>query len=163
MDLSTELKTKAIEKGLCEEWQKNWCESDRDSLIQFYLRGIFWCMKESYPPIALMQDKFGDMLEENNIFLYGTKILINENRIVIKGDTAFNGFYDNKSVGVIYAGDDSDVSITVTDGSIITVHLFQNAKISITCAENSKVYVYQRGGVITQNSGNVQIIDKRTE
>lgn len=162
--VSEELKNKAISLGLCQQWQSEWGSLTKDQLVELYLRGIHWSMERAYPSVRYINEHFSDLLLDNNIFTEGDHFLLHEYKAVGRGTSRLSVMYDMYDAGDLYVGDDAECEIMAHDGAIVTIHLYQGAKLTVVrCEDNAKIYVYQYGGGvdIQHSNGNIQIVDKR--
>lgn len=69
-----------------------------------------------------------------------------------------------RDAGDLYIGDDAECEVMAFDGAIVTIHLYQGAKLTVTkCEQDAKIFIYQYGGnvEINQDNGNIKIVDKR--
>ena len=163
-NISEELKNRAISLGLCQNWQNEWGSPTREQLVDLYLRGIRWCMERSYPPISYMDENFGDILEDYNIYTFGERAIFSEQNVVLRGEAKAVFNYTNNEHATLHLGDNTWSDLFVFDSSVVTVNLYQGAELMISmCDSDAKVYVYQYGGTvkIEDPSENIKIVDKR--
>lgn len=146
MELSDDLKQKAINLGLCELWQNNWGNPNEDLLLMKYIKGIHWCMERNYPPTPFFVEKFGiEKLEEYSIYVDKEATSENEPTLVIRGNSDFDITYDYYNVGAVWIGNDSKAIIRVKENAIVNVFIFDNALVEVVCDDSAKVNVYRDG------------------
>lgn len=146
MELSDELKQKAINLGLCELWQNNWGNPNEDLLLMKYKKGIHWCMERNYPLASFIVEKFGvEKMEEYSIYADKKATSENEPTIIIRGNSDFEITYDYYNVGAVWIGNDSKATIHAKENAIVNVHVYDNAEVEIMRDGNAKVKVYRNG------------------
>lgn len=161
-DVSKELKEKAIELGLCEKWQSDWNNPDKDELVDKYVRGIDFCIYNDFPSIQYMKDNFQGVMDKHGVFVDNIVNIINRNTVILNGECEGEVNYDGISIGRIYCRHDSNIQLNVKDDSKVFISVYDNAIVDIKCQDNAKVYVYKYGGLV-KSLGNVIIRDKNLE
>lgn len=161
-DISKELKEEAIKLGLCEKWQSEWNNPDKDELVQKYVKGIDFCIYNDFPSIEYMKDNFQSVMDKHGVFVDNVVKLINRDTVVLNGECEGDVTYDGISIGRIYCRHDSSIKLIVKDDSKVFISIYDNARVDIECQDNAKVYVYKYGGLV-KSLGNVIIRDKNLE
>lgn len=146
MELSADLREKAIECDICQRWRDKWGAPDKDVLIMRYKRGIAWCMGLNYPTPEYCVENFGiEKLEEYSIYVDKEATSENEPTLVIRGNSDFDITYDYYNVGAVWIGNDSKAIIRVKENAIVNVFIFDNALVEVVCDDSAKVNVYRDG------------------
>lgn len=119
------LKAKAMNLGLCRQWTDEWSlESDFETLVDKYKRGLDFCIEHNYPSNELIKTMFDrDALIENHIY-------VDENLDV-----------SNCKSDIYVIQGDSDVSITFGDYCVATIFVRHSSKVSIVCKDHARVFV----------------------
>lgn len=160
MNISEQLKNKAISLGLCKQWTSEWGEPDNDELCEKYVRGIDFCIKNDYPSKEYMKYYFDGVMQNHGIYVDDKINLINPKMLVLNGKTNGDISLDGFSVSTMYVRHDSDVVINANGYSKVFVSIYDNAKVHIIQKDNANVYVYCHGGSFTYD-GDVMVRDKR--
>ena len=122
--IDKKLKREAIKAGLCQEWQDKW--SDK-GLIEKYLQGISWCMKNDYPSIKDMR-KFKKELLRNNIYI--------EEDLTINCDKE------------MYAFNSCNVDFTISRYDVCRIYIGRGTKLRVNVKDNAILYVDSYGGEV---------------
>lgn len=154
--ISEQLKSKAINLGLCEEWTNNWGTPDADELADKYIRGIDFAIKHDFPSIAFMKKHFNGVLQRHGIYVDESINQHNRNIIIANGACYGTILFDNFATGRLYIRHDSNITIKASGLSKIFISTYDNCKLNIDCIDDAVVYVYKHGGEII-HSGNVLI------
>ena len=158
--LNNELKTEAIQLGLCKEWQDEWnVETDKQKLIDKYFKGLDFPLKYHWPSNDYIKKNFEQpILRKNHILVDDKYSLLNPKEAVILGDSAstirVNGFYHS----VIYIRDVSSGRITARNRSFVIIHLFESSFVKIEAFDSANVLVLKHSKDVTiEASENVKI------
>ena len=110
---------------LCDEWYKEWNdETDIDELLDKYVRGFDFIVKNDFPPLDFGRKMFNkEDLHKHNIFL--------DENVDIK---AGNGCY-------IFLGDCTG-RIIAEDTKAVVVYLRHNSKVDVKSTYGSRVSVF---------------------
>ena len=122
--IDKKLKKEAIKAGLCQEWQDSWNET---GLIEKYLQGINWCMKNDYPSIKDMR-KFKKELLRNNVYI--------EEDLDIEC---------NKEV---YAFNSCNVDFTISGYDVCRIYIGRGTKLKVSVMEHAILYIDNYGGEV---------------
>lgn len=158
--ISEQLKSKAVNLGLCEEWTNNWGTPDEDELAEKYIRGIDFAIKHDFPSASFMKKHFNGVIQRHGIYVDENINLNNPNMTITNGTC--NGIiqFDKFATGRLYIRHDSDITVKVSGLSKIFISTYDNCKLNIDCTDEAIVYVYKHGGNITY-SGNVLIREQK--
>ena len=164
MDISSELKEKAISLGLCTEWTNEWNNEDKDSLCEKYIRGIDFCIEHDYPSIKYMSDNFDGVMQKHGIFVDNCIDEINLRKAVLNGISFGRIVYDKFSVGKIYLRHNSVLDLWVKDSAKVFISIYDNTILNAHCSDFSKLYVYNFGGKVNYDkSENIIIKNGNTD
>lgn len=162
--VNEELRGKAIELGLCNEWQRMWEKDwDQQKMIDRYKKGIDFCMENHYPDTEFMKANFGkEKLRLNNILVDDQYSLLNPKSAVVIGNSKTNIRFNAWSSGEICVGGTSSITITAKNSSFVMVHLYDNAALTAYAYDKARIIVIKHSQkVIIENiNGDVRIKTK---
>lgn len=141
--VSIELRKKAREFGLCDEWFNDWSDtSPKQELIDKYITGIDFALQHHYPTNQYIKDNFElELLRKNNILVDDERNLLNPSVAVILGNTKTKIRVNGLSRSIIYVRDKSEVDLIVKNRSFVIVHTFDNASVKVETEDNPSVLV----------------------
>lgn len=164
MNISEELKQKAMALGLCKEWTDGWINPNLDSLCEMYVTGIDFCIKHDYPSSDYIKKNFGKIAEKHGIYADTTVNLTNPDVAILLGNATGNINLTGYKAIDIYVRHNSDVVITMTDYSIAFIRVFDNSKIKLINNSNNKAFIYKYidgyNGII-EHEGVVTVREKK--
>lgn len=164
MNLSDILKTKAIEKDLCEEHTNKWHKMDKSELIKYYVKNIDWCIERDYPGKDFIQKNFTqEELNSNGIYIGQciSEINMNSHESLILIDCYGNISFPKHHVCRCYLSHNSTVSLNVTDRCCVFIDMYDDCTISITTIGNARAIVYTYGDNKVTFNENVKIVKKK--
>lgn len=138
MELIEQLKTDGINKGLCRLWQmKLHKELSIEELVNLYIKGIDFCISEDYPTLDFLRENFKGKSEPFGVFI-DDELPPTQNKpdIVLNGACKAMLEYDGYSVSRLYVRHDSEVAVIASDNAIVTIDLFDNAKLHLSVIGN---------------------------
>ena len=144
METIDQLKTDGIAKGLCHQWQRKLHSGlSVEELAKLYIKGIDFCISEDYPTLDFLRENFKGKCEPYGVFVDDElPPLKNKPDIVLNGDCKAMLEYDGYSVSRLFVRHNSEVGVVVSDNAMLTIDLFNNAKLYITViGSNTKVNV----------------------
>lgn len=161
-ELSEDLKQRAINLGLCSEWQKEWTTEDKDELCDMYVRGIDFCIVNNYPTTEYMKRNFEGVMQKHGIYV-DEKVNIDRPKLrtyVINGrsDAVLN--LEGFDLCEVYVRHNSKLRVSVKGNARVFICLFDNAKAEVTTKgslSNAIVYRYGDEVVVSQKGDNVKI------
>ena len=161
-ELNKMLRDRARELGLCDQWYNDWKNrSSKQELIEKFLRGIDFCIKNDYPKKEFIKAYFPkELLRENEVFVDDKIGETNLHRTVLLGTTEGELKYDGYSVGKVYVQHQSVVKITACDRARVFVECYDDTKVEADAKDDSRIFLYQHGGN-AEISGNVIVRDRR--
>lgn len=141
--ISIELRNKARELGLCNEWFNEWSDtSSKQELIDRYITGIDFALQHHYPTNQYIKDNFElELLRKNNILVDDERNLLNPSVAVILGNTKTKIRVNGFSRSIIYVRDKSEVDLIVKNCSFVIVHTFDNASVKVETEDKPSVLI----------------------
>ncbi len=156
MDISDELKSKAVTLGLCTEWTEGWGRPDKDELCIKYIKGIDFAIENDYPSLEYMKDNFDGIMQKHGIHVSEELHLQNPSMVIANGNCFGSIYFDSYMVGRMYVRHDSNLSVVASGNAKVFISMYDQSKVNVICSENAKVYVYQHGGYV-EYKGNVLV------
>lgn len=162
-ELNKILRDRARELGLCDKWYKEWKgSSSKQELIEKFLRGIDFCIKNDYPKKEFIKAYFPNgLLRENGVFVDDKISGTNLHRTVLLGETCGELKYDGYEVGKVYVRHQSVVKIVACDRARVFVECYDDTKVDAVATDNARIFVYHHGGDLENISGNVIVRDRQ--
>lgn len=163
MNISEDLKQKAIKLNLCKEWTVGWQDPDLDGLCEMFVTGIDFCIKNDYPSTEYIKANFGDVAKNNGIFTDAEISIENPDVAILLGKTTGSITLSGYVSRDIYVRHDSEVHIMIKDSAKAFIRVFNNAKVTVNNLSSSRVFIYKytdgfNGKIYT--SGDVMIREK---
>ncbi len=134
MELIEQLKSDGIDKGLCRLWQKKLKAGlSVEELAKLYIKGIDFCISEDYPTLDFLREHFKGACEPFGVYV-DDEIPPTKNKpdMVLNGACKAMLEYDGYSVSRLYVRYDSEVAVIVSDNAIVTIDLFDNARLHLS-------------------------------
>lgn len=153
-DLSKQLAKDAKKKGICKEWHNALKkQTDREAMVEMYLRGIDFCLRNDYPANDFIQAHFGDIAPRMGVFVDSEIVVENRPKCVCLGATfgkvTTNGF----NVCEVFAKHEAEINVIAADNAFVMLDVFDNAVVNIYAHDRAKVCVNKYG-----DGGRVNII-----
>lgn len=133
---------------LCKEWTEAWKDdTDIDGLLDKYISGIDFAIKNNYPPLDFCRENFNrDDLHRHNIYLdeyisigdasSGTWVFVGN----CEGEITFKDF----SVGTLYLRHNSRIKVVTKDMAKVFISLYDESEVDVEQLEYSTAKVYDR-------------------
>lgn len=165
VQLKTDLKNKAISKGLCQPWQRKFNQvKDKEELVKMYLAGINFCIINNYPTPEYIEANFKGMCEKFGVYVNEKALLHNARKLVFVGDCLAQLSYDSYEVAQIYVKDSSVVHVKAGDHAIVMVDCFDSSKVITEAGNGARIIVNKYlGAEIKFISGEVKVIEHKTK
>ena len=162
-ELNNLLRNRARQLGLCDQWYNDWGSKEtKQQLIEKYLHGIDFCIKNDYPKKEFIKAYFPkNLLAEKGIFLDEKIAHTNLCTAVLLGESDGELKYDGYSVGKIYVRHQSVVKVNACDRARVFVECYDGTKVDAVATDDARIFVYQHGGIVRNTSGNVFVRDRR--
>lgn len=152
MTLSKELAKQAKKKGICKEWHTRLKSmTDRQAMVEMYLHGIDFCLKNDYPGNDFIKAHFGDIAPLNGVFVDSHIDVENRPKCVCLGATFGKVKADGFNVCEIFAKHDVEINVIAADNAFVVVDVFDNAVVNVHAHDQAKVYLNKYGGDCTIN------------
>lgn len=157
--LSKTLAKEAKKRGICKEWHTALkLLTDRKAMVEMYLRGIDFCLKNDYPANDFIKEHFGDIAPQMGVFVDCEISVENKPKSVCLGAT-FGIIKTNAfSVSEIFAKHQSELNVLAADNAFVMVDVFDDAVVNIHAHDRAKVCVNKYG-----DGGRVNIVEESAE
>lgn len=160
MNVSEELKDKAISLGLCDEWTDAWGNPTKEELVDKYLSGLDFCVLNGYPSNEFIKTHFGEVAEKKGVFVDKKNIdLHNPKIVVLNGDCSGDIKLDEFSVSEIHVRHSSSVNIIIEEYAMAFIRVYDNAEVTVSNNGYKRSFIYKYGGE-THVSGDVLVRNK---
>lgn len=158
-NLSKTLAKEAKKKGICKEWHTALKSlTDRKAMVEMYLRGIDFCLRNDYPANDFIKAHFGDIAPRMGVFVDSEISVENSPKCVCLGQTFGNIKTDNFNVTEIFAKHQAELNVIATHNAFVMIDVFDESVVNIHAQDRAKVCVNQYG-----NGGHVNIIVEDAE
>ena len=127
---------------LCDEWYGEWADdSDIDVLLDKYVRGFDFAVKNDYPPLAFVREHFSrDDLHRHHIYLDESVDLVAENgTYVFLGDCRVRLRAELFKAVTVYVRHESVIEVVGDDTSRLFVSLYDRCRL-VGCSGDVRVY-----------------------
>lgn len=164
MKLGKELALEAQRNGICSEWfdaMKNL--TDKKALLEMYVKGIDFCLSNNYPSNDYIREHFKGEMEPFGVHLDEALLLQNPRTVVALGKCSGSIKVDEFTVSEVFIKHQSDLTIKAKGNSFVMVDIFDDAKVYVLAADESKVCINRYGGDVsydTRDNGIVKIKEK---
>lgn len=151
MNLTKTLAQEAKHKGICNEWYrrlKSLNPHDKRAMVDMYLRGIDFCLRNEYPSNGFIKANFGNIAHEAGIFVDEKINVLNAPKCVCLGATKGKITVMDYAVCEVFAKHDSELNIIAKGHAFVMVDIFDNAIINIHTFDSAKVCVNRYGGTV---------------
>lgn len=157
LELNKELRTQAINNGLCAMWQKEWKEDwDLDKMISQFYRGIDFFLDKRFVSNNFIKENFDrDFLRKNGILVDDTYSLLNPRNAILIGESQSTIRFNNYMVATIYVIDNSKAKILAKGHSSVIVHLLGTPQVEVEQKEHGNVLIinHSKESVIISDDG----------
>lgn len=156
MELIQQLKQDGIAKGLCQPWQNKLRDGvSMKRLVDLYVRGIDFCIKNDYPTLDFIRENFKSKCEPYGVFVDEQDLeLRNVPDVVLQGDCKGTLSYGGYSVCRAFIRHQSEAAIKVSGYACITIDVYDDAYLNLeTVGSSSKVWVNVYGKARINHTG----------
>lgn len=161
-DVTKKLVKQAVKNGICNQWLSELKQLDnKRELVEMYLRGIDFCLRNNYPSNEFIKENFGDICPQMGIFVDRMINVENIRKCVCLGSTFGNYIISEYTVAEIFAKHNSEITIVAKDSSFLMVNVFENAIVNIHAQDRAKVCVNCFGGVVNIRETSVDAMIKQ--
>lgn len=158
-NLSKTLAKEAKKKGICKEWHTALKSlTDRKAMVEMYLRGIDFCLRNDYPANDFIKAHFGDIAPRMGVFVDSEISVENNPKCVCLGQTFGKVSTTGFNVCEIFAKHEAEINVVATDNAFVMVDVFDHSVVNIHAHDRAKVCVNQYG-----NGSHINIIVKDAE
>lgn len=150
--LNKDLKDQAVALGLCDDWQKLWGKDwSREKMVERMYKGLDFCLQYHYPSNDFILKHFDlDFRRKSNVFVNDKYSVVNPKESLVLGTSDVTFRYNGHSYGNIHIRDNSSAKVIARNLSLVIVHLYENASVTVEQYDNAKV-------VLVKHSTNVHI------
>lgn len=129
MELIEQLKADGISKGLCLQWQGKLRKGLKlEQLVELYIKGINFCIKNEYPTLDFLRQHFKGKCEPYGVYIDDEVTdSLNESNIVLNGACKAILDYDDYIVARAYIRHNSEAGVDVDGNALVTIDVFDNA------------------------------------
>lgn len=163
MSKSSELKKQAIGLGLCAQWQGEWGNPTDAQLIDKYVRGIDFAIKNDWPSVEYIKSHFdAPLLHEKGVWC-DEEVKTPKRKIMVlnghcTGKIVFSGF----EVASVYVRHTSNITIEARNFARVSVSVLDGATVSVIGNSVSKAFIYPYGNEsMVKVEGNVVLRQRR--
>lgn len=156
MELIEQLKQDGIAKGLCQPWQNKLRDGvSVKRLVDLYVRGIDFCIKNDYPTLDFIRENFKGKCEPYGVYVDKQDLNLREQSNVVllggcKGALSYGGY----SVCRAFIRHQSEAAIKVSGYACITIDVYDDAYLNLeTVGSSSKVWVNVYGKARINHTG----------
>ena len=149
-ELSIELRNMACSQPtpLCKEWTEAWeDDSDIDTLLEKYIKGFDFAVKNDFPPLDFSRKNFNkDDLHRHNIYIddevninnaeSGYYVFLGNSRVILR--------VDGLKAVTVYVRHDSEVNVHATGGARVFVTYYDKSSGNCYQDDWSKCKRYER-------------------
>lgn len=147
-NLSEILKCEAVERNLCAQWTAKWADnSDQQTLIDKYKRGIDFCLDRDWPSNDFIKANFDrELLNANLIFVdeYVDMDMAPSGIYILNGECSGRIRLAPWAAATIYVRHSSEITIVAEDFAKVFVRLYDEADAEVDSDESAVVKVYDR-------------------
>lgn len=157
--LSRTLAKEAKKKGICKEWLAALRSlNDREAMVDMYLRGIDFCLRNDYPTNNFIKAHFADIAPRMGVFVDSEISVENSPKCVCLGATFGVVKTNNFNVTEIFAKHHTELNVVAADNAFVMIDVFDNSVVNIHAHDRAKVCVNKYG-----DGGRVNIVVEEAE
>lgn len=156
MELIEQLKQDGIAKGLCQPWQNKLRDGvSMKRLVDLYVRGIDFCIKNDYPTLDFIRENFKGKCEPYGVFVDKQNLNLRElPNVVLLGGCKGTLSYGGYSVCRAFIRHQSEATIKVTGYACITIDVYEDSYLNLeTIGASSKAWVNVYGNARISHTG----------
>lgn len=155
--LNEQIRSKAIEKGLCDKWKEDW-ESDwsLDKLVDKFYRGIDFFLDKRFVSNDYIKESFDkDWLRKNGILVDDEYSLLNPDSAIFLGNSQSTIRFNGYNAATIYVTDESNVKVIAKNKSFVLVHVLGNAQVEAKTYDsaNITVLIHSKESIVIADNG----------
>ena len=167
MSVAKELAKEAKKKGICSEWHGELRKlgDNKRAMLQMYIKGIDFCLKNDFPSNDYIRANFKGTMEDFGVFLDEPNLNItNFAKCVALGNTSGTVTATGFQVCEAFIKHQSDITIEAKDTAFIVADVFDGSALTVHAHDRAKVCVNRYGGkVVISNDedARVKVIEKQ--
>lgn len=146
--LNTELRSQAIDLGLCAKWQSEWVDNrSQQELVDMWKRGIDFALLHNYPSNNFIKANFDrDLLNANLIFVdeYVDMDMAPSGIYILNGECSGRIRFAPWTAATIYLRHSSKMNIVAEGFAKVFVRLYDETDVEVDSDESTVVKVYDR-------------------
>lgn len=165
MTKAEELKKEAKRLDACDRGMSDWdnLHSDLD-LIQKYVKESEFCIKHDFPNMEYIKENFSkDMLHKGGVWIDDEILSIPERKSVLNGHCFGSATFSGITSRLIRIRHTSEIELIADGNSRLFVHIYDDVRLKVNTKNQGRIYVYQHGGTIVAQSGDVIVRECRKE
>lgn len=148
-NLSDILKSEAVERDLCQQWQAEWADdSSQQELIEKYKRGLDFIIKQGeWPGNGFIKANFDRELLRANLIFVDEDIDMNDAEsgvYILNGECSGTIRFAPWAAATVYVRHTSNVRIIANDFAKVFVRLYDEAGAVVDSDESAFVRVLDR-------------------
>lgn len=155
------LRTKAIQLGLCQQWQDDWKDDwSKDEMFSKFFEGIDFCIANSYPSVEFIKKYFTkDELIRHNALVDIDRSILNVREAAVFGSSNVIARYNGRSGGRIYVKDNASLNVIAHNASHVIIHVIGSARVNASCHESARVVIikHSKDCEINTSGENIEI------
>lgn len=165
MDLNGHILRKALANNICGPWAKRIeLAEDKHALMQMYVDGIDFCIKNEFPSNGDLINLAGDIINDYGVYVAQEVSLHNSSFAVLLGACTGDLHYSDYVVANLYVKHTTKANIIASDNAVVMIDVFDKTTAQISAYGNSRVMVniYGTAKVNHTQSGNaiIKIVHK---
>lgn len=156
MELIEQLKQDGIAKGLCQPWQNKLRDGvSVKRLVDLYVRGIDFCIKNDYPTLDFIRENFKGKCEPYGVYIDKRDLNLREQPNVVllggcKGALSYGGY----SVCRAFIRHQSEATIKVSGYACVTIDVYDDSLLNlVTVGDHTRVWVKVYGKARINHTG----------
>ena len=155
MEVIQQLKQDGIAKGLCQPWQNKLRDGvSVKRLVDLYVRGIDFCIKNDYPTLEFIRDNFKGKCEQYGVYIDDSVTEKDRKTIVLNGDCKAMLEYGGYSVSTVFVRHNSQAAIVASKFANVTIDAFDNSHLVVAVTGKARVSVNLYGDASVEVIGN---------
>jgi hypothetical protein len=136
-----ELRDKAVNLGLCDQWQGLWSKDwDDRKMIERYKEGIDFCLANDFPSVEYIKSHFSkEELRKGGLFMDDKHSVLNAKMIVVRGRSDITARYNGNTVAEVYITDVSKLRLYAKNHCHVVLHILGDAQVEIEQEDDATV------------------------
>lgn len=159
---NNELRDRAVELGLCDQWQELWSKDwDDRKMIERYKEGIDFCLANDFPSVEYIKSHFSkEDLRKGGLFMDDKRSVLNEKMIVVRGSSDITARYNGDTVAEVYITDTSKLKLYAKNHCHVVLHILGDAQVEIEQEDDATVLAIKHSKACSVHMGKGYITEK---